>query len=237
MLMKLYIQYFVEAKTAKDEICDALQKVLFEDKKFIKIMREETVKIGRHYQTPLPFRGKETHFPNNRRLAESSLVGIKRRMLRDKQFAMHYKGFMEELLFKGYVRESIKAPNGGQVCPHNDIYHPSKPNKIKVVFDCGAEYKGRCLNKELLPGPDLANQLIGVLLRFRKETITFMGDIDKIEFQIYVAEKHRDFLRLSWWKDGDLSKEPINHEMCAHIFCVSFGSLQQLYTEKNCRGK
>ena len=44
MLMKLYMQDFVG---------DAFQEVPYEDKKFIKMMNEETVKIGRHYQTPL----------------------------------------------------------------------------------------------------------------------------------------------------------------------------------------
>ena len=81
-------------------------------------------------------------------------------MIRDKQFAMHYKAFMEELL-KEYARESTKSPNDGQVryISHHGIYHLSKPNKIRVVFDCSAEYKGRYLDKELLPGPDLTNQL------------------------------------------------------------------------------
>ena len=111
MLMKLYMQDFVEPKTTKGEICDALQDISYEDKKFIKMMNEETVKIGRHYQTPLPFRSKEVHFPNNRRLAESRLISIKRRMLRDKQLAIHYKGFMEELLLKGCARQSTKSPN------------------------------------------------------------------------------------------------------------------------------
>ena len=125
MLMKLYMQDFVEPKTTKDEICDALQEVSYEDKKFIKMMNEETVEIGWHYQTPLPFRSKEVHFPNNRRLAESRLNGMKRRILGDKQFAMHYKGFIEELLLKGYARESTKSPNDGQVwyLPHHGIYH------------------------------------------------------------------------------------------------------------------
>ena len=150
---EIYMQDFVEPKTTQDEVCDALQEVSYKDKKFIKMMNEETVKIGRDYQTPLPFRSKEVHFSNNRRLAESRLLGIKREMLRDKQFAMHYKGFMEEILLKGYARESTKSPNDCQVCylSRHDIYHPSKPNKIS------AEYKGRCLNKELLPGPGLAN--------------------------------------------------------------------------------
>ena len=56
MLIKLYMQDFVEPKTTKNEICDALQDVLYKDKKFIKMMNEETLKIGRH--TPLPFRSK-----------------------------------------------------------------------------------------------------------------------------------------------------------------------------------
>ena len=33
MLMKLYMQDFVERKTTNDEICDALQEVSYEDKK------------------------------------------------------------------------------------------------------------------------------------------------------------------------------------------------------------
>ena len=65
------------------------------------------------------------------------------------------------------------------------------------------EYKGRCLKKEFLPSPDLANELIGVFLRFRKETIAFVDDKKKVYFQFGVAEKHQNFLRFSWWKNGD----------------------------------
>ena len=142
----------------------------------------------------LPFRGKEVHFPKNRIVAESRLVGIKK-MLRQKQFTMHYKGFMEELL-KRYARESTKPSNDGLVwyLPHNGIYHPSTPNKINVVLDCSAEYKGRWLNKELLKGPDLANQLIGVLLRFRKQTIGFMAHIKKNVFSNKCGRETPTFL-------------------------------------------
>ena len=38
------MQDFVEPKTTKDEIFDALQEVSYEDKKFIKMMIEETRK-------------------------------------------------------------------------------------------------------------------------------------------------------------------------------------------------
>ena len=42
---------------------------------------------------------------------------------------------------------------------------------IRVVFDSICEFEGVSLNKVLLPGPDLMNNLIGVLMRFRKENI------------------------------------------------------------------
>ena len=47
--------------------------------------------------------------------------------------------------------------------PHHGIYHPKK-NKIRVVFDCSARFKGTSLNDHLLSGPDLTNNLMGVLL-------------------------------------------------------------------------
>ena len=85
MLMKLCMQDFVEPKTTKDEICDALQEVSYEDKKFIKMMNEETeIRKILSDNTAMQKQGG----PNNRRLAESGLVGTKRRMLRDMHYAL-----------------------------------------------------------------------------------------------------------------------------------------------------
>ena len=43
---------FCGTKTTKDEICDTLQEVSYEEKKLIKTMNQETKKVGKHYQTP-----------------------------------------------------------------------------------------------------------------------------------------------------------------------------------------
>ena len=50
--------------------------------------------------------------------------------------------------------------------PHHGVYHPKKPNKIHVIFDCVAVHKGESLNKHLLQVPDLTNNLTGVSCRF-----------------------------------------------------------------------
>ena len=102
--------------------------------------------------------------------------------------------------------------------PHHGVYHPKKPDKIRVVFDCAAEYESESLNKHLLQGPDLTNNLTGVLCRFRQELIAFICDIEAMFHQVKVNEEHRDLLRFLWWEDGDLTKEPKEYRMTVHLF-------------------
>ena len=59
-----------------------------------------------------------------------------------------------------YMRKSERS--NVWYIPHHNVYHPKKPNKISVVFDCAADL----LDKHLLQGPDLTNNLTGVLCRF-----------------------------------------------------------------------
>ena len=74
------------------------------------------------------------------------------------------------------------------------MYHPNKPGKIRVVFDLSAEHHGISINKELLSGPDLTNQIVGVLLRFREEPIAVTGDIEATFHQVKVIEQQINYL-------------------------------------------
>ena len=47
-----------------------------------------------------------------------------------------------------------------------------------------------------MSGPDLTNQIIGVLIRFRQEPIAIVADIELMYYQVRVPEKHQNFLRL-----------------------------------------
>ena len=59
--------------------------------------------------------------------------------------------------------------------PHHGVYHPNKPDKIRVIYDCSAQYLGRNLNKDLLSGPDLTNQIVVILCRFRENEVAFIA--------------------------------------------------------------
>ena len=125
---------------------------------------------------------------------------------------------MEEIISKGYARKSTKEAAPGKIwyLPHHGVYHPNKPGEIRVVFDLSTDYKGRCINRELLSGPDLTNQIAGVLLQFRKEQVAVMGDIEAMFHQVKVPDDQCSFLRFLWWDVCDTNKEIIDYEMTAH---------------------
>jgi len=114
--------------------------------------------------------------------------------------------------------------------PHHGVYHPKKPDKLRVVFDCSARYHGCSLNDYLLSGPDLTNDLSGVLCRFRRHPVAVMCDVEKMFHQFRVSTEDRDYLRFLWWQGGDTSKEPCEYRMNVHLFgaksspaCANFG--------------
>lgn len=83
--------------------------------------------------------------------------------------------------------------------PLFEVYYPKKPDKIRGVFDSSAQFEGVSLNDALLKGPDLANSLLGVLLRFRKEPVAITTDIEHMFYCFVVEGHHRDLLRFFWF--------------------------------------
>ena len=57
------------------------------------------------------------------------------------------------------------------------------------VFDLSTEF-----HVVLLSGPDLVNQIVGVLLRFREEQIAVTGDFEAMHHQVKKQENQRCFL-------------------------------------------
>ena len=67
--------------------------------------------------------------------------------------------------------------------------------KIRVAFGCTAEFQRKPINRELLSGPDLANQNVGIMARFREEKIAFMADIEAMYHQVFVPDDQQMFLK------------------------------------------
>ena len=89
---------------------------------------------------------------------------------------------------------------------------------MRVVFDAAALHDGVSLNSQLLQVPDLTNNLLGVLLRFREEPVAIAADIEAMFLQVKVPPEDSDALRFLWWENGDLNKTPSEYQMVRHIF-------------------
>ena len=198
-------------------------KMSQQDLKFINIMHDNISRLeDGHYQMPLPFKNDKINLPNNRSAALSRLRQLERRFHRDPIYHERYKTVIGSMISEGYAElaPSDETPNPGSLwyLPHHGVINAKKPQKLRVVFDGSPTLHGQSLNNNLLHGPDLTNSLIGVLCRFRKEDIALMCDIEAMFHQFRVSPHHRDFLRFLWWPNGELSEEPAEFRMTAHLF-------------------
>ena len=200
------------------------QPLSYEDRKFMtKVSRGIHQRDDGHYEMPLPLKEDLVTLPNNKEVALNRLGKLKRRLIQDSRYRKDYLAFMKDIIERGYA-EKVPAEEAslkdGHVwyIPHHGVYHPKKPEKIRVVFDCSVEFAGESLNRHLLQGPDLTNNLVGVLCRFRQDPVAFMCDIEGMFHQVNVNPEHRNLLRFLWWENGNLDSEPIEYRMTVHLF-------------------
>ena len=154
---------------------------------------------------------------------EQRLHLLKKRFLRDPEFFARYKTAINDYFVKGYTKQVLEKDlnaNGKPLwyLPHHAVFHPHKPDTLRVVFDCAARFRGTSLNNQLLHGPDLTNNWIGVLERFRQDPVALVSDIEAMFHQVKVDPKDADALRFLWWPDDDLSQQPIEYKMEVHLF-------------------
>ena len=221
MLGKIYKNDFVEPELqyCANKINLNYDNLSKNDRKFLELMGKEAVKIDGHYQVPLPLKDEEVVLPDNKMAAMKRMHSLKKKFEKDEQLYNQYRCFMSDLIDKGYARKCDKKGTEGKTwyVPHHAVFHPRK-GKIRVVFDCSSQYKGTSINQNLLSGPDLTNQLVGVLHRFRFEPVAFMADIQAMFYQVRVPENQRSHLRYLWWSESDINSEIVDHEMCVHVF-------------------
>ena len=194
-----------------------------EDRTFLEIMDKGIHKnASGNWEMPLPFRDEHQSMPNNRAQAMRRLQGLLKMFVRKPEMKTDYLEFMGKIIEKGHAspvpRDEV-PPSAGRFwyLPHFATYHNTK-RTIRVVFDSSCEFQGVSLNKALLPGPDLMNNLIGVLIRFRKENVAVMCDVEQMFHSFHVDPKHRDFLRFLWFEGNDPTKPVTEYRMNVHLF-------------------
>ncbi len=208
-----------------------------EDRTFLQVMDNDFQKHpSGNWVAPLPFRTPRPTLPNNRKQA------LKRAQLLDSSLQKnpvkkeHFVSFMKGVIDSGYAE--VAPPLDGEECwylPLFGVYHPKKPDQIRGVFDSSAKYQGVSLNDVMLTGPDLTNNLLGILLRFRKEPVAVTADVQQMFYNFLVRDDHRNFLRFLWYMDNDPEKELIRiPNVCTRIREQPVASSRHIWVKEDC---
>lgn len=130
-----------------------------------------------------------------------------------------YRLFTEKL-FANRHAEVPQLLKEGEECwflPAVKVYHQQKPNHIQVVSDSCGQYLGVFPSDVLLTHPDLNNSLLGVYLRFQKERVLALADIQQMFCYFQLQDDHCNFLCVFWRKDDNVANEVIDYQMKVHV--------------------
>ena len=108
---------------------------------------------------------------------------------------------------------------------HHPVVNLNKPVKVSIVANTAAMFKGQSSNSDLITGPDLLNNLVGILLRFHENPVAILSDI-KGRFR-KIAIKQEDQSALRFLRPND---EMVNQYQFIRLifgatcssFCVTF---------------
>tara|TARA_B110001454_G_scaffold196478_1_gene199376 strand:- start:542 stop:6220 length:5679 start_codon:yes stop_codon:yes gene_type:complete len=148
---------------------------------------------------------KEPHLlPNNYGAALSMLKSTERRLSKNEANSIQYCEQIEDMVQRGAARKLTDKEIRDYTGPvyyisHHEILKPdSKSTPCRIVFNSSAKYMSHTLNDYWAKGPDLVNNLLGILLRFREERVAIAGDISKMYHTVKISELDQHTHRFLW---------------------------------------
>ena len=134
-----------------------------------------------------------------------------------------YAEQINDMIERGVARKLTKEELDEYTGPvhylsHHEVMKPeSTSTPCRIVFNSSAKCNGHSVNDYWKKGPDLINNLLGIMIRLREGQVAFAGDIRKmyhaIKMSLVDQHKHR-FL----WRNEE-TDEPSTYV----ITSVSFG--------------
>lgn len=129
-----------------------------------------------------------------------------------------YEKHIKSMIERGVARKLTKAEIEDYNRPtfyisHHEVLKPeSKTTPCRIVVNSSANFHGHVLNEYYAKGPDMLNNLLGVMLRFTEEPVAMIGDIEKMFYSIDIPLLDQMTHRFLW-RDLDEQREPDTYVM------------------------
>ena len=113
-----------------------------EDRVAFEKMKASIQLVDNHLQLSLLWREETPKLPDNRKAAEVRSMHLKRRLAKDADLRQRYVEVMESYVRDGYAEKipahESSSSNLSWFLPHFPVVNLKKPEKLRIVFDCGA---------------------------------------------------------------------------------------------------
>ena len=170
-----------------------------------------------------PWKRDPSCLPDNYVQVLKKLESTERRLMKQPDHASSYDMQiieMEEMKFSRKLTEQEKKEWKGPVhyVAHHAVLRPEKKSTpIRIVFNSSASFKGHTLNDYWFKVPDLLNNLFGVVLRFRENTVAVCGDITKMYHMVAIPPVDQHVHRFLW-RNFETGCEPDTYEKAVLTF-------------------
>lgn len=173
----------------------------------IEIVNKSARLIEGRWEIGLPWKDENVKMVDSYPNAYRRLKTAERKMMSDKDYNLRYKERIDHLFSNNYARvlepnEDLSNVKKIWYLPHFGVDNPNK-KKLRLVYDAAAKSCGQSLNDYLLPGPNLLESLLGIMLRFREKPIGLTGDIKDMFLRIKVRPEDQHALRFLWRDNPD----------------------------------
>ncbi|XP_068756539.1 uncharacterized protein [Montipora capricornis] len=179
----------------------------------IKMIAKSCQLQGDKWIMQYPWKRDPSCLPNNYVQVLKKLESTERRLKKQPGNTNSYNAQikeMEEMKFSRKLTEEEKKEWKGPVhyVAHHAVVRPEKKTTpIRIVFNSSASFKGHSLNDYWYKGPDLLNNLFGVVLRFRENAIAVCGDITKMYHMVAIPPVDQHVHRFLW-RNFETEHEP-----------------------------
>ena len=192
-----------------------------DDKRANKILEASTIHDGDRYAVGMLWAEDHSQLPNNYYSALAQLKSLEKRIDKDTNLRVLYTKNIQEDFDKGYVinvntHDCTNRSAREWYLPHHPVIKPNKPGKVRRVLNGAAKLHGSSLNKVLLVGPDLLQNLLAVLMRFRQHQHAVSADVEGKFLQVGVLPLDQLSLRFLWREDP--TTDVVTYQNTRHIF-------------------
>jgi hypothetical protein len=178
-----------------------------------KIIEDSCEGVGNQWKVSYPWKKDKNLLPDNRSQALKKLEATERRLMKDTASAKEYNKQITEMTELNFARKLSKEEITNHKGPvhyiaYREVVRPEKKNTpVRIVFNSSASYQGHKINDYWFKGPDLLNNLFGVVLRFRENEVAISGDISKMYHRVLIPKEDQDVHRFLW-RNLETDKEP-----------------------------